>query len=124
MYGDAARLCEIYLADPQQAVYYWIKDKKWQRAATLCLKSATLGKSFRDENLKPKLLEASEEQKEVIQHTMEDIENKLQRLNKVKESKAKKLAESGGFGDTFSDTESYLSGTSTSGSIASSNASG
>lgn len=124
MYGEAARVCENYIGDMHQAVYFWVKDKKWQHASTLSLKTPTLGKSFRDENVKTKLMEVCNEQKEAMQQIMEDVRLKLLRLRKVKETKAHKLAEMGGLGDNFSDTESYLSGSSTSGSITSSNASG
>ncbi|CAL8089851.1 unnamed protein product [Orchesella dallaii] len=124
MYSDAARLCEIYVCDIQQAVQFWLKDKKWQKASALAMKVPELGKAFRDENILAQLLETSTEQMESLGQTLEDIAAKVQRLRKVKEIKAERLLESGGMGDAFSDTESYLSGSSTSGSITSSNASG
>lgn len=125
MFGDAARICESYLNDLQQAVYFYIKDKKWQRASTLALKSPSLGAAFRNETVKPKLMDAGNEQREIVEQMIEDIETKVQRLRRVKEIKAEKLVETGGFlGDAFSDTESFMSGSSTSGSISSSNVSG
>ncbi|ODM91991.1 Elongator complex protein 1 [Orchesella cincta] len=124
MYSDAARLCETYLCDIQQAVHFWLKDKKWQKASVLAMKLPELGKNFRDEHIRNQLLDTCTEQMEGVGHTLEDITMKLQRLRKVKEIKAERLLETGGMGDAFSDTESYLSGSSTSGSISSSNISG